>query len=317
MATRKIESTLTDLRQQGAHPGPVRENNGGVLDTLEMLAERAPAQATAENFPVALKVLPRRVRDQLSVAYAYARFVDDVGDEARGDRSVLLDAVAEDLDCLDRGLQGAADTAQLPVIRALAPLVTDAGIPIATFKALVEANRMDQRVENYETFADLMDYCALSAAPIGRMVLGIAHSATEQNIGDSDAVCAALQVLEHCQDVGEDSRSNRVYLPQVDLRANQVRAGDLMASETSEELRRVILQQVARSEHLLAVGRPLIGRLSGWPKLAVSAYLAGGLATAHALRRNKGEVLARPVRPSKARTGFGAMKLVASGVGNR
>src|SRR5262249_6906087 len=107
--------------------------------TLERLAAASVAQAGSENFPVALRILPRDPRDNLLRAYASARFVGDVGDDATGDRLALLDAIGKDVRALQPG------TAALPVVRALRVLV-DAATPLEPFLDLVEANRIDQRV---------------------------------------------------------------------------------------------------------------------------------------------------------------------------
>jgi len=123
-------------------------------------------------------------------------------------------------------------------------------------------------------------------------------------------VCNALQVLEHCQDVGEDARAGRTYLPAVDLRAAGVGDDDLRAPTTSAGVRRVVGEQVDRALGLLRAGRPLVRRLRGWPRLAVSGYVAGGLATATALRRADFDVLDRHIGPSKIRTTVHAVRLV-------
>src|SRR5882762_8681951 len=225
---------------------------------LERLAAASAAQAGSENFPVALRVLPKDPRDKLMRAYAFARFVDDVGDEAPGDRLALLD--------------------------------------------VIEANRIDQRVSSYSSLADLLHYCDYSAAPVGRIVLHIAEAATEQNVADSDAVCNALQVLEHCQDVGEDARAGRVYIPGVQL-------DDALALTTGPTVRVAVATHVALARGMLHPGRALVRRLHGWPRLAIAGFVGGGLATAVALRRAEYDVLARTVRPSKGRTAREAARL--------
>jgi phytoene/squalene synthetase len=192
-------------------------------------------------------------------------------------------------------------------------LLDDCAVPIAPFLALIEANRVDQRVSRYETFDDLLGYCALSAAPIGQIVLYIAGAAHANNIADSDAACAALQILEHCQDVGEDARAGRVYLPSTELRAAGVTDADLVATATSAAVRGVIAAQVDRSRTMLADSSGLVPRLSGWSRLAVSGYLAGGLATASALRAADYDVLARSVIPTKRRTLLHAVRLAVGG----
>jgi squalene synthase HpnC len=274
---------------------------------LARVADRSISQMSTENFPVALRLLPRRPRSHLARVYQYARFVDDIGDEAPGDRLALLDRIESDVRALPAG------GATLPPVAALAAVIDECAVPIEPFLDLVQANRVDQQVSRYETFDDLLDYCRLSAAPVGRIVLHIAGAATEQNIAYSDAVCAALQVLEHCQDVGEDARAARVYLPAEDLRAAGVPDADLTARATSPRLRRVIAKQVDRADALFVTGRPLIGRLRGWSRVAVAGYLAGGQATSSALHVADFDALAAPIRPGKARIIWRATRLMVRG----
>jgi phytoene/squalene synthetase len=184
-------------------------------------------------------------------------------------------------------------------------------MPAQPFLDLVEANRMDQHVARYETFGDLIGYCALSANPVGRVVLRIANADDDANLAASDSVCTALQVLEHCQDVGEDAGNGRVYLPQEDLAAAGVPASDLTASSTTPALRRVVAMQIDRSETLLAAGPGLVRRLRGWARIAVAGYVAGGEATIAALRAAEFDVLPRTVRPSKLRMTTQAVRLLA------
>ncbi|HSY14975.1 MAG TPA: squalene synthase HpnC [Jatrophihabitantaceae bacterium] len=279
---------------------------------LDRLLATVAAQAGAENFPVALRVLPRGPRDKLSRVYGYARFVDDIGDEASGDRLALLDLVEHDVRALWSSTSlDSVDPPRLPIIAALGPVLDDGHMPIQPFLDLIEANRVDQRVHSYPDFDALLGYCRLSAAPVGRIVLHIAHAADDRNIADADAVCAALQVLEHCQDVGEDAAAGRVYLPADELAAAGVAARDLSASQTSAPLRHVLAAQVERALELLRPGRGLVRRLTGWSRVAVAGYVAGGLATADTLRAHDFDVLAASLGPSKLRTATHALRLIA------
>jgi squalene synthase HpnC len=274
------------------------------LSVLDDVASRSSAQMGAENFPVALRLLPRQPRTRLGRVYAFARFVDDVGDEAAGDRTVLLDIVDRDVRRLATG------EASLAVVKALAPVVDECAVPIDYFLQLIEANRLDQRTFRYATFEDLLDYCRLSATPIGRIVLHVANAATDKNMADSDSVCSALQVLEHCQDVAEDARAGRIYLPETELRAAGVTDADLVSDGTSDRLRGVIGRQVERATRLLQPGRELVSGLSGWSRLAVAGYVAGGLGTAAALRRADYDVLSHHVATTKMRTAGHAARLM-------
>lgn len=277
------------------------------VSELERIAAQGAGKIGAENFPVALRALPRSPRDHLRRAYVFARFVDDVGDEADGDRLALLDAIDQDIHALPEA------GAVLTPVSGLLPLLREHGLSVEPLLDLVEANRRDQRVTRYESFDDLLDYCRLSAAPIGRMVLAVAGVDDAGAAARSDTVCAALQVLEHCQDVGEDATAGRVYLPQRDLRAHDVPELDVYAHATSSALRRAIALQVARAEQMLLDGTALVRQLRGWAQLAVLGYVAGGRATAAALRRAEFDVLPRHIAPGKIRTARYAALVAAGG----
>lgn len=273
-----------------ASPAP---NDGA---ELQRVAAGSLRRMSAENFPVALRLLPRRVRDDLTRAYLFARFVDDVGDEARGDRLAMLAEVADDIRALPSG------RARLAPVRGLFPLVRDHGLGTAPLLDLVEANRRDQVTSSYEHFEDLLEYCRFSAAPVGRIVLAVAGVDDATAIGRSDTVCNALQVLEHCQDVREDALAGRVYLPAAELREAGVTRDDLTTVATSPAVRTLVARQVGRAEAMLVQAGPLIRSLHGWARLAVTGYAAGGRATIAALRGGDHDVLARQLAPSRAST---------------
>jgi squalene synthase HpnC len=246
----------------------------------------------AENFPVAMRVLPGRFREHLVAVYDFARVVDDLGDEAVGDRTALLDEFAADLAAIWDG-----GTPRSPVLRRLAATVRACDLPRAPFENLVEANRWDQRISRYASFDDLRAYCALSADPVGRIVLGIFGAQQRARGPDpvavelSGRVCTALQLVEHWQDVAEDRRAGRIYLPADDLARYGVAETDLDAAPTPPAVRRLLAFETDRAAALLDSGAPLVGRLRGWARLAVAGYVAGGRAAIDALRRADFDVL--------------------------
>jgi phytoene/squalene synthetase len=201
--------------------------------------EAIMVQARSENFPVALWLLGPRLRRHLLSVYGFARLVDDVGDEVVGDRLELLDQLEREL-----------DHPQHPVMRTLAVTVRECSLPRDPFLRLIEANRRDQVVTRYESLADLLEYCRLSAAPVGELVLGVFGAATPDRIALSDRICAALQIIEHLQDVDEDRARGRVYVGAF--------AGP------------------AEARALLEEGAPLVVQLRGRARLAVAGFLAGG-----------------------------------------
>ena len=242
----------------------------------------------AENFPVALRLLPADVRTHLKAVYDVARVIDDLGDEASGDRVELLRDFREDLGAI--WTNGREPTA--PVLRRLAESVRVKHLSHRPFDDLVEANLVDQEVASYPTYADLVEYCELSANPIGRIVLEVFGVSTPDRVELSDRICTALQIIEHCQDVAEDRRNGRIYLPLEDLDQFGVVPADLDARVASPAVRRLVAFEADRCRALLNSGTPLLGRLHGWARLAVTGYVAGGGAALLALRRVAWDVLA-------------------------
>jgi squalene synthase HpnC len=306
---------------------------------MMLLADAAPsapsakevmARAETENFPVASRVLPRRAREHLLTVYGFARLVDELGDSAPGDRLAALDWLEQEL---ARSYDGCAEH---PLMQRLTRTVRECALPRAPFERLIEANRVDQRVARYATWEQLRGYCALSANPVGEIVLGVFGAATPERVALSDSICTALQLAEHCQDVAEDYAAGRVYLPAEDLErfgcdpdevgfallpGAGVGTGSVGApgpgtghGPGTAPLRAVLAFEVARGRRLLDDGAPLIGQLRGRERLAVAAFSAGGRAAFDAIERAGYDVLSGPPRASKSRR---LIALVATLLGRR
>jgi squalene synthase HpnC len=258
-------------------------------------AEAVMARAQGENFPVASRVLPRRVRSHLLAVYGFARLVDELGDTVAGDRLAALDWLESDL---DRAFEGRAEH---PLLMALETTLRECALEREPFARLIEANRVDQRVSRYQTWAQLRGYCALSADPVGELVLGVLGLRTPSRVVLSDSICTALQLTEHCQDVAEDLAHGRVYLPAEDLDRFGCTSADLAAEHAGAPLRAVLAFEVERARGLLAEGAPLIGELRGRARLGVAAFAAGGRAALDAIERADYDVLPGPPRVARAR----------------
>ena len=261
---------------------PRAESAAGV----EALDSYLRGRERAENFPVALRVLPRRLRADLAAVYDVARVVDDLGDDAPGDRVAQLEAFAADLATIWQG-----GTPRAAVLRRLAGTVRGRGLPQQPFDRLIQANIVDQRVTRYATLDDLLGYCRLSADPVGRIVLDVFGVATPQRLAWSDRICSALQLIEHWQDVAEDRRAGRIYLPAEDLHRFGVAETDLDAAHSTPAVRDLIAFEAGRAREMLLGGLPLLRELRGWARLAIAGYVAGGLAAVDGLRRARWEVL--------------------------
>jgi squalene synthase HpnC len=247
------------------------------------------ARARGENFPVALRLLPARWRGDLLALYGFARLADELGDAYAGDRPAALDALEHELALAFEG------RARHPLLRALEPVIRRHALPREPFAALIEANRRDQRVHRYESFDELRGYCALSADPVGRLVLCLDGVSTPENVALSDAICTALQLVEHLRDAAEDLERGRVYLPAEDLASFGCRERDLARTPSPFVVRRLAQFEAQRARALLRQGEPLLARLSGPARLAVAGFVAGGHAALDALDRAAYD-LSRPAR---------------------
>ena len=252
------------------------------------------AQAGSENFPVASRLLPSATRSHLLALYGFARLVDDAGDEVSGDRLALLGELESDLAKLWNG-----GTPEHPLLARLAPTVAACSLPIEPFNRLIEAGRRDQAVHRYESIDELVGYCALSANPVGELVLGVFGAATPLRVRLSDAICTGLQLVEHWQDVAEDHRRGRVYLPAADLAEFGVRESDLEARASTQALRRLMQFEVARARAFLDEGSPLVRTLKGRPAFAVAAFVSGGRAALTAIEHSGYDVLSHDPRPGR------------------
>jgi squalene synthase HpnC len=250
--------------------------------------------STEENFSVATRLLGRETRDHVLAIYGFARLADQLGDEAPGDRLALLDRLEADLDRVYDG------EPRHPLMLRLQPTVRTRDLPREPFARLIEANRRDQTQAVYATFDDLVDYCTLSANPVGELVLHVFGAATPERIALSDRVCTGLQLVEHWQDVAEDHGRGRIYLPAADMERFGVRADDLGSGETLPALRALMAFEVRRAREWLDAGAPLVGTLRGRARFAVAGYVGGGRANADAIAAAGYDVLAGPPKAKTA-----------------
>jgi squalene synthase HpnC len=264
--------------------------------------EAVRARAVRENFPVAGLLFPRAVRPHLMAVYGFARLADDIGDEAPGDRMALLDGLEAELDAAYRG------TPRDPVVRRLALTIEAFSLPRDPFARLIEANRVDQRVHRYATFDDLLGYCALSANPVGEVVLRLIRSWTPERQPLSDATCTGLQLVEFWQDLGEDLERGRVYLPLEDLAEFGYSVDELTAGVRDHRFVRLMAFEARRTRDLLVRGRALARALPGRVGFAVRLFTAGGLAALDDLVGRCFDTFERSAHASKARRAAAAVR---------
>ncbi|MFI9154958.1 squalene synthase HpnC [Streptomyces sp. NPDC053367] len=269
-------------------------------------------KAAAENFPVAPFFLPRAWRTDLMAVYGFARLVDDIGDgdlapggadarllgvpaERAEDRMALLDAFEADLGRVFDGVP------RHPLLRRLQPTVRRRALTPEPFLGLIAANRQDQFVRRYETYDDLLAYCELSANPVGRLVLAVTGTSTPERVRRSDAICTALQIVEHLQDVAEDLGRDRIYLPAEDMKRFHVQEADLAARTAGASVRALVAYEAGRARELLDEGAPLVRSVRGRLRLLLAGFVAGGRAALGAIAAAEHDVLPGPPRSGRFR----------------
>ncbi|MET8376977.1 squalene synthase HpnC [Streptomyces microflavus] len=270
-------------------------------------------KAADENFPVAPFFLPRAWRDDLMAVYGYARLVDDIGDgdlapggadarhlgldpEQGDDRLAMLDAFETDL---HRVFATTGQEPHHPLLRALRPTVRRRALTPEPFLGLIEANRQDQKVRRYATYGELAAYCELSANPVGRLVLALTGTTSPERVRLSDAVCTALQIVEHLQDVAEDLGRDRIYLPAEDMDRFRVTEADLARASAGASVRALIAYESERASELLKEGIPLVGSVDGRLKLLLAGFVGGGRSALAAVSAAGFDVLPGPPKPTK------------------
>lgn len=257
-----------------------------------------------ENFPVASRLVRAEHRAPILAFYDFVRAADDVADHATltpADKLALLDG-------LEAALTGAGppDPAAEPLRRQLAAR----NLSPRHAQDLLDAFRLDVRKTRYADWSELIHYCSLSAMPVGRFVLDVHGESRERTWPTSDAICAALQIINHLQDCGKDFRAlDRAYLPLDTLAEHGARVEDLGGERATPALKAAIAGLAVRTKSLLDEGKPL-PRLIADTRLALEIAAIVSLADTLVGGLRTRDPLCEKVHFSKA--GFLATGLVAA-----
>ncbi|HEY3908888.1 MAG TPA: squalene synthase HpnC [Stellaceae bacterium] len=247
-----------------------------------------------ENFPVGSLLIRPSLRAHVHAFYRFARNADDIADNpllAAGEKLRRLDRMAAVLD-------GAAG-GDAPAAAAMRQSLRESGMPAQHCHELLRAFRQDAEKLRYRDWGELMEYCRYSASPVGRQLLDL-HGESRDTWAASDALCSALQVLNHLQDCAADYRRlDRVYLPLSDLAAAEIGAAALLAPASSPGLRRVFDGLLDRTQHLVDAAHALAGRVAA-PGLRCECAVITELAARLLGRLRRGDPLAARVALGKA-----------------
>ena len=250
------------------------------------------ARGHYENFPVASILLPRRIRYPVAAIYAFARRADDFADE--GERSD--EARIRALEAMGQALEAAAggQPGDDPLFIALADAIPRHDLPPRLFHDLLAAFTQDVTKKRYETFGEVMQYCRLSANPVGRLLLHLTGNDDEKNLAYSDAICSALQLINFYQDLSQDyEEMGRIYLPQDEMAKYGVTEEHLRERRSDVAMRRLMQHQYQRADRMIRAGAPLGKRLSGRFGLEIRMIVMGGARIVHRLKQQD-DLFSRP-----------------------
>jgi squalene synthase HpnC len=246
-----------------------------------------------ENFPVGSFLIRRDLRSHVHAFYRFARNADDIADNP----GLAAAEKVRRLERMEAVLDGAPG-ADSPAATAMRASLIAMGTTFQHCRDVLRAFKLDATKLRYTDWADLMEYCRYSASPVGRQLLDL-HGEDRATWPPSDALCSALQVLNHLQDCAEDYHAlNRVYLPAEDLAACGARIEDLDAPRSSPGMRGVLDRLLNGTDALIVTARnlPPLVKASGLRReCAVIVNLAERLAR----RLRRGDPLARRVKLTK------------------
>jgi squalene synthase HpnC len=264
---------------------------------VQSSAVEAPSgkDAAYENFPVGSFLLPRGLRPHVAVFYAFARAIDDIADSP----TLAADAKLNRLDGFARALNGELqDDERYAKAHAMRKCLLQTGIPLCHCLDLVSAFKQDAVKTRYADWDDLIDYCNRSAAPVGRFLLDL-HGGHRDGYAASDALCNALQVINHLQDCSQDYRDlDRVYLPSDWLMTEGASADDLSRPALTAPLRRVVDRCLNGIDTLLEEAGALPGGLCS-RRLAMESGAIVAIARTLAQRLRREDPLAGRVALGK------------------
>lgn len=234
-----------------------------------------------ENFPVASILAPPHLRPLMYAIYAFARTADDFADLPGRDDATRLQLLDDWSRRLLQAEQGKPDH---PIFRALAFVIETTNLPTAPLYDLLIAFRLDVTNKRYDTMAELLDYCRYSANPVGRIVLHLAGEITLEPVRDasskvqcSDAICTALQLTNHWQDLGQDPWSGRpLYLPLEEMLRFDVTEEMILKRRFTPSMGSLMLHLTAQTREFYNAGKPLLNQVR-WPlNLELAAIMEGG-----------------------------------------
>ena len=261
-------------------------SNTSVQDSLDL------AQQHYENFPVASFVLPKHLREPISLIYTFARQADDFADEGHHKaawRLSKLHGFKLELDVIKNN-----EHTKSPFFNALGKTIRQYNLPLEPFYDLLDAFGQDVTKERYANFYELLDYCRRSANPIGTLLLHLFGKATPENLIYSNKICTALQLINFYQDVAIDFENefhkSRIYLCQDEMKQYSVTEAQIASQHVNRHWEQFMLFNIERAETMLLEGKPLEHILPGRVGIEMRMIIGGAERVIYKLKNIRGDV---------------------------
>jgi len=257
------------------------------------------AQNHYENFPVASHFLNKKLRDPIAAVYAFARTADDFADEGNfsaTQRISLLDGYLIELESIEKNrFSDKTLHSDNPIFIALDDVINQFHIPIELFKDLLVAFKSDINTTRYQNFEHIMAYCQKSANPVGRILLYLNKSNSEENFIFSDAICSCLQLINFYQDIAQDiDENNRLYLPLDEMNNFSVTIDDIKKKTNNTQTKALMDFQLQRVKQLFHSGKPLYTNLSGRFGFEIHLIYSAGEIIIDKLEKQTNSIYQRP-----------------------
>lgn len=253
--------------------------------------------------------MTKHLRLPVSAVYAFARSADDFADEGhytQAQRLNLLDEYTAELIAIESAItkqSSLTNTETMPfcyasdniIFIALADTIYHYQLPITLFHDLLSAFKQDVSTTRYNNFSEIIRYCHLSATPIGRILLHLNHSASDENLHYSDALCSALQLINFYQDIAQDMIKNRrLYLPLDEMKQLGISTLDIKNAVNNQQTKTLLNKQLMRTKEIYELGKPLCYKLTGRFALEIRTIYFSGLCILQKLENNTDNIYLRP-----------------------
>ena len=224
-----------------------------------------------ENFPLWSSIYLKKFMPHLASIYHFCRTVDNLSDLKKDLAFKELNKIEEALNyCYEDKLDEKSIFFNLKIT------INRFNLPKEDFQKLIQSNYQDLKKNRYKDFDELIDYCKLSANPVGSMVLRIFGEYSNNNLFLSDQICTGLQLINFVQDINRDSKLNRIYIPMDELSKFRVSEEDILCGKSNQELINMIKFQCDRSKNIINSGKTLVSNLPGPKKIPISLFIQSG-----------------------------------------